>query len=137
MNGLVLCVVDDDDIYQFTTKKILGLIEQVDKVITFFDGEKAMEYLQENRGAAEALPDYVLLDINMPVMDGWDFLDHYKDVKGDLVKIPKIYLVSSSVHDEDINRANGSDDVEAYVVKPVTMEKVKEIIEGGHGGLIT
>jgi CheY-like chemotaxis protein len=122
-----VCVVDDDLIYQFTTKKIIESTKLVEKIITFSDGEKAIEFFYALSENAVDTPDIVLLDINMPIMDGWDFLKEYVMIKPKLSKKITIYLVSSSVHDTDVERAKQMSDVTDYVIKPVTRDKFIEM----------
>jgi CheY-like chemotaxis protein len=68
-----LCVIDDDDIYTSTIKKIK--IADVTKNTIFFDnGKVALDYFNERKHDAALLPKLILLDLNMPVLDGWQFL---------------------------------------------------------------
>jgi CheY-like chemotaxis protein len=124
-----VCVVDDDIVYQFTTKKLIQHTKLVDKILVFSDGEKAIEFFQSLDSTPENTPDIVLLDINMPIMDGWDFLKAYVLVKPRLPKKVTIYLVSSSVHGIDIERAKQISDVTDYIIKPVTKDKLVEIFQ--------
>lgn len=125
-----VCVVDDDLVYQFTTKKLIQNTKLVDKILVFPDGEKAIEFFQSlEERAFEGTPNIVLLDINMPIMDGWDFLKAYVLVKPKLPKKVTIYMVSSSIHGVDIEKAKQISDVTDYIVKPVTKDKLVEIFQ--------
>jgi CheY-like chemotaxis protein len=124
-----VCVVDDDLVYQFTTKKLIQNTKLVDKILVFSDGEKAIEFFQSLNSSSQNVPDIVLLDINMPIMDGWDFLKAYVLVKPKLPKKVIIYMVSSSVHGIDMERAKQISDVTDYIIKPVTKDKLVEIFQ--------
>ena len=64
----------------------------------------------------------------MPVVNGWDFLSKFKEIKGTLSKQVAIMVVSSSDHPRDINQANSFEEVMAYVTKPVSLERLKELL---------
>jgi len=124
-----LCVIDDDVIYQFAVKltiKQLGLAEQV---LTFSNGELAQKYFVENAENKSVLPDVLLLDINMPVMDGWDFLIWFSENKKTISKNIPIFMVSSSIDWRDIERAKSFEEVIDYVSKPLTDGSFFEIME--------
>lgn len=125
----VICVIDDDKMYQFVVRKTLDLVEKPKKLMIFSDGEEALDYLSQNLSTAENLPDIIFLDINMPIMDGWDFLDEYIKLKGKPEKKITIYMVSSSVDPVDVERAKKMSEITGYVVKPIGPSKITEIIE--------
>jgi CheY-like chemotaxis protein len=74
------------------------------------------------------LPDMILLDINMPLMDGWEFLKAYDQIKDRLGKAIKIYVVSSSIDERDVSRARSINHVVDYVEKPVTTDRLRELL---------
>ncbi len=122
----IACVIDDDPIFVFGIKKIMELIDFCKNLMVFSDGEEALNNLKAIISANEKLPDVILLDLNMPILDGWQFLEEF-------VKIPCkkkiiIYIVSSSVDPQDVLRAKSFELVSDYIVKPVTVEKLKEVL---------
>ncbi len=125
-----VCVIDDDAIYQFTAHRILTSTGLTKQVRSFHDGSEALAYFNEagNR-TIEALPDMVLLDINMPIMDGWAFLNAYREIVHLIPKKIPIYMVSSSVDEADIQRAEAYQLVSGYLIKPVTRSKYQELLE--------
>ncbi|PLB17916.1 MAG: Two-component response regulator [Flavobacteriaceae bacterium FS1-H7996/R] len=78
----------------------------------------------------EALPDVILLDLNMPVMDGWEFLEEFISLKPKLEKKIPIYIVSSSNDPADIMKAKSISEVTDFIIKPVTEAKFVEMIQG-------
>jgi CheY-like chemotaxis protein len=82
----------------------------------------------ENAQKPDALPDVILLDINMPIMDGWDFLEWFKEFKENLVKAIPIFMVSSSIDWRDIEKAKSYEEVIDYMSKPLTDGNFFEII---------
>lgn len=73
----------------------------------------------ENKDNSELLPDVIFLDINMPIMNGWQFLDEFKKMQNSIDKNITIYLVSSSFDDRDISRSKDYAEVTDYIIKPV------------------
>ncbi|MGS0528194.1 response regulator [Zobellia nedashkovskayae] len=124
-----LCIVDDDDIYRFTIIQSAKFSKIEHKTSVFPNGEEAINFIKENHDTPDALPNLILLDIDMPIMDGFQFLKAYREIETDLSKKIAIYMVSSSVSPEDIERAKGYTAVIDYLSKPLKSEKLKAIIE--------
>jgi two-component system, chemotaxis family, chemotaxis protein CheY len=128
-NGPIIALIDDDKIFQLTASKTIKASQLTDQVLQFENGEDAMRYLKDHIAEAANLPDYIFLDINMPFMDGWMFLEDYAVLKPSLAKPMTIYMVSSSIDPRDINRAKNNRDVAEYVIKPVSREKFRELLQ--------
>lgn len=124
-----ICIVDDDDIYQFTVIKTLELLEFEKNIQVFSDGEEALEFLLNNLDKNDELPDVIFLDINMPIMDGYQFMEEYVKIKSKLGKKTVIYMVSSSVDPVDIEKAKRISDISDYIIKPIEPGKLKSIME--------
>lgn len=115
----IISIVDDDKIYQFTMTKTIEATRRFKKILVFSDGEEAFGFLTENQSNPEFLPDIIFLDINMPYMDGWEFLAEFALLKPKLAKKIIVYMVSSSVSELDINRAKEISEVTDYIIKPI------------------
>lgn len=129
MNRSTVCIVDDDKVYQITTKKMLERIASTNNILVFSDGTEAFQYLSEMASNKDALPDVIFLDINMPFMNAWEFLDAYTQLKPHLTKPITIYIISSSISDVDIQRAKNIEHVKDYYVKPMTMDQYAMLLE--------
>lgn len=123
----IIAVIDDDDIFMIIAKKMIGICAPNWQILEFVNGERMLEYINQNINTAEQLPDLMLLDINMPVMDGWMFLDEYEKIKHKLVKQNRIYLTSSSIDSKDTERAKMNPILQGYIVKPLSPEIIKKI----------
>jgi len=123
-----VCVIEDDDIYQFLLKKELKHTNLVDKIQVFTDGQKAIDYFIENKKSIELLPDVIFLDINMPIMNGWQSLEQFKQIQPKIAKEITIYLVSSSFDDRDINRSKEYTEVTDYIIKPVKRSNLLSVL---------
>jgi CheY-like chemotaxis protein len=123
-----LWIIDDDPMATFYIKRLAELGELAD-IITIYDKARgAVDYLLQHKTSQEHLPDVILLDIYMPDMDGWGFLEEFATIKDQLEKKIHIYIISSSGNLRDINRARSISTVTEYIQKPVTKEKLAEIV---------
>ena len=128
MKPLKIALVDDDRIYQFTTERLLERLNLEVEFMWFKDGEEALVYIADNAAVAGNLPDILIVDINMPFLDGWQFLDAFNAIRSGLSKQVDIYMVSSSNDDRDMQRARSTEGVRDYVEKPITKEKLSFIL---------
>lgn len=126
----IICLIDDDKVYQYTATKSLKATNVVRQVLVFNDGEEGYNYLVDNLNSRDNLPDIIFLDINMPYMDGWEFMAEFIKLQPKLSKTITIYMVSSSVQKEDIERAEELELISDYIIKPITTQRFKEILEG-------
>jgi CheY-like chemotaxis protein len=123
-----LWIIDDDPMASFYIKRLAELGELAN-IITIFDkGRGAMDYLLQHHKSKEQLPDVILLDLYMPEMDGWTFLKVFADHQDQFVKAIEIFIISSSDHLKDINKARSIPHVKAYLQKPVTLEVLKNLV---------
>lgn len=123
-----LWIIDDDPMASFYIKRLAELGELAN-IITIYDKARgAMDYLLQHRNSIEHLPDVILLDIYMPEMDGWTFLKVFADTQDQFSKPIDIFIISSSDHLKDINKARSIPHVKAYLQKPVTMEILKNLV---------
>jgi CheY-like chemotaxis protein len=121
-------IVDDDEIYQlFTQKSILRLNKDL-SIFSFVNGRDAIQRLQQNLESNQALPDLILLDINMPVMDGWQFMDAYLSLKQSIPKEITIYIVSSSIAPSDKDKAASYPAIAGFISKPLNLEVLEKLI---------
>lgn len=121
-----ICLIDDDMIHVFTTKKMLQAIGFKGALSTFKNGLEAINALAEIKEEKD-FPDVILLDINMPVMDGWGFLENFPS-KVALHESCKIFMVSSSIDPLDQQKASGFTNVEVMITKPFTKDTIQQII---------
>ena len=121
-------LIDDDSIYQFVSCKTLEATGHANKIKVCSNGQEAYRFLEENMHNADELPDVILLDVNMPVMNGWQFLDAYQSLKPNLSKEIQIFLVTSSMNDQDKEYLKRYNCVQDYIVKPLSREKITEIL---------
>jgi CheY-like chemotaxis protein len=128
-----LTIVDDDPMSSFYIKRLAELGEVANIITIYNNAQGALDYLLSYKKSAQNLPDIILLDIYMPGIDGWGFLQEYKKIKDSLNKKIEIYIISSSTHPQDISRAKEIPEVHDYFQKPITMELLQEITDEYYG----
>ncbi|MFD1257925.1 response regulator [Mucilaginibacter terrae] len=123
-----ILLVDDDEINNFISIKLIKKALIYTEITACLDGSYAINQLLElQKKDSNSLPDYILLDINMPIMNGWEFLDEYKRLNIDPLGKCKIFIISSSVFSNDINKAKSYDLVKDFISKPLNVDKIKEL----------
>ncbi|PZX92098.1 response regulator [Flavobacterium aquariorum] len=120
MSLKTIWVVDDDPIYQIIVNKIIKKSELFLNVSSFKNGKEAIDALKNALENKEAFPNIILLDINMPIMDGWEFMDEIVLIKSQINEPLQIYIVSSSIASEDKSKAKDYSEIIAYLSKPIS-----------------
>lgn len=119
-------VIDDDPISCFINQKIIETIELTQQIAVVHNGAEALDYIMKNDHAStgkENKPDLIFLDLNMPVMDGFEFLQKFKALDRKYSENVEIVVLTSSNNQADINKAK-SYGVNAYLTKPLTVESL-------------
>ena len=125
-----VCLIDDDNIYQYTAKVLLESTGMTGQIYAFYNGLDALNFFTDHKDSnIEILPDVIFLDINMPVMNGWEFLEEYQKIYQTLAKSIVVYVVSSSVDTDDMLKSRSFSAVTDYLIKPVNRTKFMELIE--------
>lgn len=127
-----LYLVDDDDTFQFLTTEVINSTKLVKQIVVFSNGRDAISFLESIKDNPEKLPDVIFLDLFMPILDGWGFLEKYIPLKPKLNKKITVYIVSSSIDPADIERGRAISEVTDFIIKPITRDKfintIKELV---------
>jgi len=124
---LNLLVIDDDDINIFIIKKIVEKTGFDIDMVARNNGQQAIDYLNETISQNKPLPRLVLIDINMPVMNGWEFIEAYETLGID--QKVDMYILSSSVYENDIEKTKSYKAVKGFISKPLSMERLTELVK--------
>lgn len=120
------CMIDDNEIDVLTTERLLKLAGVCDAPVHFGNGQSAFQFIYQRFHAGEDLPALILLDLNMPIWDGWDFLDAISEL--DLPAFVRLYIMSSSLDPQDIYRAQSYRVVKDFIVKPFRLATMTAIL---------
>ncbi|MDT0685390.1 response regulator [Autumnicola psychrophila] len=125
------CIIDDDKIYVNLVKKIIEIKQLSENLLIYKNGKEAMDHFKHILGnmSEERLPEIIFLDLNMPVMDGWEFLNEFVKIKNNFNKKITLYVVSSSIDPRDLERAKSINMVTDYLIKPIELKKFEKIFE--------
>lgn len=123
----IVYVVDDDEIFHFIIKKMLGQQAENLTITSFLCAEEALEQL--SLVPHPPLPSLIILDMNMQRMNGWDFIEAYRGLKTSFENNIPIIMCSSSVDIRDIQKVQHTPELMAYITKPLDKSKLKVIEE--------
>jgi CheY-like chemotaxis protein len=124
-------LVDDDSASNFLHKRIIQRMELLAVIDVCENGKEALAIIiNESTRKVERL---VLLDINMPVMDGWEFLEEFEKLPQEITVHCKVYVLSTSINPDDKRRAETQKNVCGYLTKPLTKETIQHILKVDFG----
>lgn len=115
-------LIDDDDVNNFINARILKKLSISENIKVCPNGEEGLRYLHHLASCSEELPDLILLDINMPVMDGFEFLEHFSNLNFN-EKRPVVIMLSTSSNEKDLHQLNQYPYVAGYLNKPLNEGK--------------
>ena len=125
-----ICIIDDDQMYQAILKRQINKLNPDTTLLPYKNGADAIEGFKALLAAELPLCDVILLDINMPVMDGWQFLSAVDAIYPGIGKTVDIYVVSTSLDARDKEKALADKNVKEYIPKPIPPDKLLQIVSG-------
>ncbi|OUJ70900.1 response regulator [Hymenobacter crusticola] len=124
-------VIEDDPITSIITELVVKQNAAFGEVQKYMNGQEAYDALVALQWAEE-VPDLILLDLNMPVMDGWEFLDAFSALQ--LPKQVCVYVLTSSIHPEDMEKSRMYKEVKGYFTKPLDGDVLNQMVQLATGG---
>lgn len=125
-----ILLVDDDAINNFIVLNNIvraGIAKKTSSAVNGQEAIQLLRYLIEND--RKELPQIILLDLNMPVMDGWEFVEEYRKIDLEIRKNIRLYMVSSSVYEEDIQRAKLYPEIIEFISKPLKSQSLQRLVK--------
>lgn len=124
-----LFLIDDDNIVVYLTKRIINNSYPNIEIVSFEDGSDALDRLQELANSSDQdFPEFILLDIHMPMVDGWEFLEAYEKLPSNKRAKCKLMMHSSTADPKEIERALSFQSVIDFIAKPLKIEKLDSIL---------
>ncbi|MFD2966104.1 response regulator [Sphingobacterium bambusae] len=128
---MLISVVDDDPVFQFLCRTYFTHCSSDAKLLFFSNGQEALTYFGADSLTQEDIPSLILVDINMPLIDGWQLIDEME--KMNIFDNSHVYMVSSSTAESDRDRSLGKKLVKDYLKKPLSISNFKRIFENAFG----
>ncbi len=121
-------LIDDEPMFNLINQKILQITKFTDNVYCYVDASTALNELKQIVYSTPInFPGIIFLDINMPGMDGWEFLDEFDKFDIDIKKNCKVYMLTSSIDPLDIGKSNNYEVIHDFISKPLSIEKLSAL----------
>jgi CheY-like chemotaxis protein len=121
-------IIDNDPIYRTISQKIIEKLDLAETIFVEKNGYTAIDFINNVLATKSKLPEIIFLDIEMPVMNGWEFMDEYCKIENTLLTGIEIYIVSSSISQTDKDKAKSYAEIKDFISKPLTIENLKTIL---------
>lgn len=127
-------LIDDNDIDNLINQKMIEAANICENIYTHSGAKSAIEFLKNMEKLskllpnAQILPELIFLDIDMPLMDGFQFLDQFEKLSAETKRHCQIVMLTSSISPQDVNRAKTYSYVKKYINKPLTQEEIRKLI---------
>ncbi len=128
---MLISVVDDDPVFQFLCRTYFTHCSSDAKLLFFSSGQEALSYFGKGSFTPEDIPKLILVDINMPLVDGWQLIDEMEEMG--IFARSHVYMVSSSTAESDRERSLSKKLVKDYLKKPLSISNFKRIFEEAFG----
>jgi CheY-like chemotaxis protein len=123
------CIIDDDEFFSISSKRVLKQFDFSDNILYYTGGQEALNGLIGLLVENISLPTIIFLDLNMPRRDGWSFLEEFQDLPEDKIAHVQVYITSSFISPVLLEKAKNYSVVKDYIVKPLTENAIKKIID--------
>lgn len=125
-------LIDDNEIDNLINQKMVEAARLSDYIYTHTGAKSAIEFLKnieqlEKDVVERVLPDVIFLDIDMPLMDGFQFLEEFNKLKDTTIKKCKIIMLTSSINPQDVSKSKKYEAVKKYLNKPLSQESLMDL----------
>jgi len=122
------CIIDDDPIFIYGTKRIMEEVDFCEDILVFNNGQDALDHFADLTNASKELPSIIFLDLNMPIMSGWEFLEQFTKIENNNEGNVIVYIISSSVDPRDLEKVGNYEIIHNYLLKPFSSKDLENIL---------
>ncbi|MBM1104889.1 response regulator [Aurantibacter crassamenti] len=123
------CIIDDDDIFIYGTKRIIKEVNFCEEILVFNNGQDALDEFKKLTDLGKELPSIIFLDLNMPIMNGWEFLEQFTKIENNNQDKVIVYIISSSVDPRDLEKVGNYEIIHNYILKPFSSKDLESILK--------
>ena len=129
-----ILLIEHNDFINSYNRRVIEQLNLVENIEIVEDGQEGLDYLLQQgkfaqNGHAHNIPDLILLDLNMPRVNGWEFMREFQKIKNSIGKRIVIIVLSTSPNPDDIRRSEQIPEISAFVSKPLTREVLGKLVE--------
>lgn len=124
----LIMLIDDDEYTNFIHERAIQKSGLCTNVISFQEAKNALEYLRDHTSESGGVPQLIFLDINMPIMNGWQFIDEYRKLPEESKAKRLLFMLTTSLNPDDEAKAREIGEMAGFHHKPLTVEGLKEIV---------
>jgi CheY-like chemotaxis protein len=123
-----ILIIDDDNVFIFLSKKLISRHIGECNVFTCSNGKEGIDFIHDRFRKKTPLPHTILLDINMPVFNGWDFLEEFILLPHEYISKSDIFILTSSIREYDKEKSQNYFIVKEFISKPLTPQIIERIV---------
>lgn len=120
-------IIDDDEVYTYAIKRLISIQKLCENVVVFTNGKEAIDYFKNEELLNDLTSKIILLDVKMPIMDGWGFIEEFVKINYTSKNNFDLFMISSSIDPKDTKRAESIALIKKYIFKPITFDELKFI----------
>ena len=124
-----ILLIDDDKPTNFINEVVIKQLDCAEKIVVVQNGSEALDYLKSKDDGEHPQPDLIFLDINMPAMNGWEFLEKYTELDKKQHGKVVVIMLTTSLNQDDEKKASVIPYINGFKSKPLTPEIMQEVLE--------
>ena len=121
-------LIDDDEPTNVINRLVIDAVNCAENIVAVESAREGLAYLAECSSRVSDVPELIFLDINMPGLSGWDFLEEYRKMPEQLKKQPRIVMLTTSLNPDDQKKAQTIEEVTGFRCKSLTPEMMKDLL---------
>lgn len=121
-------VLEDDDIFMELNQRILQKSGYASGMLCYDNAQRALDDLADRSTSGKQMPDFILLDLRMPIINGFEFLDRMNRLTQESIRDVKVCMLTSSLDENDITRAFSYGHVFGFLSKPLSIKKLEQLV---------